>query len=153
MTGDEIERAIEFLIESQARHDARMADIDHRLGRVSEQTAQLSERLAQLSEQTSQLSEQTSQLSEQTSQLSEHLAQIDMVVREYTGMQSELVRVVTRTFEAQAKINDEFRAEMRDGRDEFRAELRATHETFRESFDRLAALVERHVSDGHGGGA
>ena len=125
MTGDEIERAIEFLIESQARHDARMADIDQRLGQASEQTARTSG----------------------------HLAQLDVVVSEYTGMQSELVRVVTRTFTAQAKINDEFRAEMRDGRDEFRAGLRETADAFRESLDRLAAVVERHVGDGHGGGA
>lgn len=149
MTGDEIERAIEFLIESQARHDARMADIDQRLGQVgeqtartSEQTARTSEHLAQLSEHLAQLGERLAQLSEQTAQLSGHLGQLDVVVSEYTGMQSELVRVVTRTFEAQARINDSFRAGLKE-----------TTDAFRESLDRLAAVVERHVSDGHGGRA
>jgi hypothetical protein len=104
-------------------------------------------------------------------------------------MQSEFIEVVTRTFDAQSRINDSFRADMkeidasfntrmrashesfrrelREVGDEFRAELRETNESFRKSLDesaaiarrtderldRLAAIVERHVGDGHGGGA
>ena len=74
MTGEEMERAIDFLLKSQANLEARIEQVNANLGaRINETNRQLGETNRQLSE--------------------------------YAGMQTTLIEVVTRTFEAQAAIN------------------------------------------------
>ncbi|MDT5272233.1 MAG: hypothetical protein QOH49_4419 [Acidobacteriota bacterium] len=74
MTGEEMERAIDFLFKSQANLEASIEEVDRRLGaRINETNAQLAETNRQFGE--------------------------------YANMQTTLIQVVTRTFEAQATIN------------------------------------------------
>ena len=74
MTGDEMERAIDFLLKSQANLEARIEQVNANLGtRIDETNRQLVETNRQLGD--------------------------------YAGMQTRLIEVVTRTFEAQAAIN------------------------------------------------
>ena len=74
MTGEEMERAIDFLLKSQANLEARIEQVNANLGtRIDETNRQLIETNRQLGE--------------------------------YAGMQTRLIEVVTRTFEAQAAIN------------------------------------------------
>lgn len=74
MTGDEMERAIDFLLKSQANLEARIEQVNANLGaRIDETNRQLAETNRQLGD--------------------------------YANMQTTLIQVVTRTFEAQAAIN------------------------------------------------
>jgi hypothetical protein len=74
MTGEEMERAIDFLLKSQANLEARIEQVNTNLGaRIDETNRQLAETNRQLGE--------------------------------YASMQTTLIQVVTRTFEAQDAIN------------------------------------------------
>ncbi|MET0650504.1 MAG: hypothetical protein ABW208_28170 [Pyrinomonadaceae bacterium] len=74
MTGEEMERAIDFLLKSQANLEARIEQVNANLGtRIDETNKQLAETNRQLGD--------------------------------YANMQTTLIQVVTRTFEAQAAIN------------------------------------------------
>jgi hypothetical protein len=74
MTGEEMERAIDFLLKSQANLEARIEQVNANLGaRIDETNRQL--------------------------------AATNRQFGEYASMQSTLVEVVTRTFEAQDVVN------------------------------------------------
>ena len=74
MTGEEMERAIDFLLKSQANLEALIEQVNANLGaRIDETNRQLAETNRQLGD--------------------------------YANMQTTLIQVVTRTFEAQAAIN------------------------------------------------
>jgi Skp family chaperone for outer membrane proteins len=85
MTGDEIERAIDFRLKSQANLEASIEEVDRRLGaRIEEVNQRLGARVEETARQ---------------------LAESNRQLAEYANMQTTLVQVVTRTFEAQAVIN------------------------------------------------
>ena len=114
MTGEEMERAIEFLIDNQARFDARLEE-------TNRQIAETNKRL-----------------------------------ESFADTQAELLQVVTRTFEAQNRINEEFRhghEELHRGLENLQrsqdAAWVAIHQT-EKSVDRLAETVRRQI-EGRGG--
>lgn len=57
MTGEEMERAIEFLLQSQASYESRLADISARQDRTDEQIAETNRQLATYAETQSQFIE------------------------------------------------------------------------------------------------
>jgi type II secretory pathway component GspD/PulD (secretin) len=88
MTGEEMERAIDFLLKSQANLEARIEQVNANLGmRIDETNRQLGETNRQLGETNRQLGETNRQLGD------------------YANTQTTLIQVITRTFEAQAAIN------------------------------------------------
>jgi len=81
MTGEEMERAIDFLLKSQANLEARIEQVNANLGvRIDETNRQLAETDRRLAETNRQLGE-------------------------FASMQTAFIQVVTRTFEAQDVIN------------------------------------------------
>ena len=50
MTGEEMERAIEFLLQSQANYESRLADISARQARTDEQVAETNRQLSTYAE-------------------------------------------------------------------------------------------------------
>src|SRR5437764_14700514 len=88
MTNEDFERAIDFLLKSQAKSEARIEQ-------TNEQLARTDERVTRLADQVSQLAEQVSQLFDQ--------------LGAFADTQADIMRVVTRTFEAQAHINESLR--------------------------------------------
>ena len=100
MTNEEMERAIDFLLKSQA-------NLEVRIEQTNEQLARTDERVWQLTEQVSALA----------------------------GTQNEFIQVVTRTFEAQAQINESLRA----GISELAAKQSRTEES-------LVSLAEAQVN-------
>ena len=81
MTGEEMERAIDFLLKSQANLEARIEQVNANLGtRIDETNRQVAETNRQLGETNRQLGD-------------------------YANTQTTLIQVITRTFEAQAAIN------------------------------------------------
>ncbi len=81
MTGEELERTIDFLLKSQANLEARIEQVNVNLG-------------ARIADTDRQLAETDKQLAETNRQLAE-----------VASMQTTFIQVVTRTFEAQDAIN------------------------------------------------
>jgi hypothetical protein len=103
MTNDELERAIDFLLKSQANLDARIE-------RTNEQLAQTSEQVVMLGRH----------------------------VGDFADTQAGIMKMMTRTFEAQAEINDSFRVAI--------TEL-ATRQTRTE--DSITRLAEAQIDTNH----
>ena len=78
MTGEEMERAIDFLLKSQANLEARIEEVDQRLG---------------------------ARIEEVNRNLSAQIEESRKLFDEYQRMQTMLVQVVTRTFAEQADFN------------------------------------------------
>jgi chromosome segregation ATPase len=78
MTGEEMERAIEFLLQSQANFETRLTAFDTRLDRLTEEVGHLAEGLQETNKQ----------------------------LRLHADSQAEFIKVVTRYVEKQAQINE-----------------------------------------------
>lgn len=50
MTGEEMERAIEFLLQGQANHEARLGELTERVGSLAEQVAETGRQLSTYAE-------------------------------------------------------------------------------------------------------
>jgi len=95
MTGEEMERAIDFLLKSQANLEARIEQVNASLGaRIDETGRQIAETNRQVAETNRQLAETNRQVAETNKQLGE-----------FASMQTTLIQYATRTFEAQDTIN------------------------------------------------
>lgn len=106
MSSEEVERAIEFLVKSQAKHDAQ-------LGQLTEQVTETGKQLQVYAQMQTQF--------------------IEICTRTMTGLaeaQARTERTMTGLAEAQARTNE--RVSQTDAR-----------------LDRLAALIEQHVTEGH----
>src|SRR5947209_13634588 len=86
MTNEDFERAIDFLLKSQAKSEARIEQTDEQLARTDERVTRLAEQVSQLSDQ----------------------------LGAFADTQADIMSVVTRTFEAQAHINESLRAGIND---------------------------------------
>lgn len=82
MTGEEMERAIEFLLQSQAKVDAQLAETNRQLAETNRQLAETDRQLAET----------------------------DRQLAVYAETQSVFIQTVTRALEAQDQINASLRA-------------------------------------------
>ena len=82
MTGDEMERAIEFLLQSQAKAEAQIAETWQQIAQTNRQLAETDRQVAETQRQ----------------------------LAAYAETQSVFIQTVTRTFEAQEQINASQRA-------------------------------------------
>jgi len=96
MTGEEMERAIDFLLKSQAGFEARMGQFEARMeqfqGQVVQNEARFSARFEQINQQIAANSEQ--------------LAETNKQLGGFADTQADIMHVMTRTLEAQARINE-----------------------------------------------
>ncbi len=107
MTSEELERAIDFLLKSQATLEARIERVNTNLSAsIEEVDRRLGERIARTDEQIAQTNEQLARTDEQ-------LAQTNRQLGEFADTQAEFVRVMTRTWEAQGEFNSSMRAAYR----------------------------------------
>src|SRR5215208_4971603 len=89
MTGEEMERAIDFLLKSQANLEARIEQVNANLGaRIEEVDQRLGARIEEVDRRLGTQIEETRKL-----------------LGGYTQMQTTFVQVVTRTFAAQADLD------------------------------------------------
>ncbi|HEX8130334.1 MAG TPA: hypothetical protein VF527_14615 [Pyrinomonadaceae bacterium] len=121
MTNEEMQRALEFLVKSQAAFDARQAAFEERQVAFEEWQAAFDVRLEQTNQQIAEMSRQI-QIQAET--------------------QTEFIQIVTRTLESQAEINASLRAA------NARSDERGNRTD--ERLDRLAATVERYITGGNG---
>lgn len=142
MTGEEMERAIEFLLQSQASSETRIG----RLEAAQEETNR-------------QIAETNRQLAETNRQLAETNRQLDS----FADTQAALLQVVTETFAAQSRINEDARRgfeELRRGQENLQRaqeaawsvihQLGARQDRTEASIDRLAETVRLHLEGGNG---
>ena len=142
MTGEELERAIEFLLQSQANSEARIA----RLEAAQEDTNR------QIAETGRQLAETGRQIAENGRQL----ADTNQLLDSFADTQAALMRVAAETFAAQNRINEDVRLGTEQLRLAQEAAWAAIHrlgdrqDRTEASVDRLAEAVRRHLEGGHG---
>ncbi|HEX3557855.1 MAG TPA: hypothetical protein VHU19_01535 [Pyrinomonadaceae bacterium] len=127
MSNEEVERAIDFVLKSQADLDARIEQTNQQIAETDRQLAETNKQLAKTS---SQVAATSSQLAETNGQLAATNGQLN----DFADMQSQFIQVLTRTFEAQAHINESLRA----GLYELTAKQSRTE-------DALAQLAEAHA--------
>ncbi|HEV7902527.1 MAG TPA: hypothetical protein VGO96_01695 [Pyrinomonadaceae bacterium] len=89
MTGDEMERAIDFLLQGRANHEAR---------------------LGALTEQVGELAGTVNQLSGTVNQLTEQVVETNRLMQLHLETQTSFIQIVTRHIEAQGEINTSLRA-------------------------------------------
>ena len=116
MTNDELERAIDFILKSQARAETRIERMDERQARTDEQIASTIVQLRQLAER----------------------------LDSFADTQANIMRVLTQNLETQAGINESLRAaDVMQAR--FSASLgeslRASEESLRASDESLRAAI------------
>ncbi len=100
MTGDELDRAIEFLLQSQASSDAR-------LGRLEAAMAASQEKFDRQVQETNQLIEQNSR---QIAALAEVAAQHSVQIEQNSAQLKHLMSVVAETVEAQRRNSQDIDA-------------------------------------------
>ena len=129
MNGEEMQRAIEFLLEHQATLEQRIEQTNAQLAQTNEQLAQTNEQLAQTNAQLGELSRQVGALSDQVSA--------------YAETQSEFIEIATRSIEALTA------AQLRTERAVVQLAKRQDETDAR--LDRLTVLIERFVTGGRNG--
>jgi methyl-accepting chemotaxis protein len=102
MTNEEVERAIDFLLKSQATSEAR-------IDRLSEQVSQLSSNVDRLRDNVGQLGGTVDRLSGTVDRLSGTVGQLADHLNSFADTQANVMRVMMQTFEAQARINEDLR--------------------------------------------
>ena len=120
MTNDELERAMDFLLKSQAKLHVSVEQ-------TSERVSQLAGSVAQLNGTVDQLSSTVARLNDTVTQLTNHQSS-------FADTQANIMRVMMRTFEAQAQINQASNDSI--------SKLTARQEQTEATVDRLAQKVE-----------
>jgi len=119
MTGEELDRAIEFLLQGQANHQVRLDEL-------TAQVTATNRRLEMYAETQSQF--------------------IEIVTRSLEALAATQAQTDQRIAESNART-DQLIAESRARADEQIAESNARADA---RLDRLAAMLDRHVLEGHG---
>ena len=149
MTNEEIERAFDFLVKSQAAFDARQAAFEERQVAFEERQVAFEERQTVFEERQAAFDVRFEQTNQQIAEMSKQ-------IQIYAETQSEFIQIVTRTLEAQAEINASLRVavarteERGNKTDERLDRMAAMNAQTDERLDRLAATVERNISGGNG---
>lgn len=120
MTSEEMERSIEFVLKNQATLEIQME-------RTSRQVEETNKRL----EETNIRMEETNIRLEETNI---RIEETNIRLESYAETQTDFIQRVTRQIEAQGEIN---------------ASLRASLARTDERLERLAALFEQHITEGH----
>ncbi|MBV8859088.1 MAG: hypothetical protein JOZ02_19305 [Acidobacteria bacterium] len=120
MTNEELERAIDFLLKSHAKLDVSVE-------RTSERVSQLADTVSHLGETVSQLGDTVFRLNDTVTQLTKHQSS-------FADTQANIMRVMMRTFEAQAQINQSLNDSI--------SKLTVRQEQTEATVDRLSLKVE-----------
>lgn len=149
MTGDEMERAIDFLLQGQANHEARLGELTVQVG----------------------------ELTYKVNQLTEQVAETNKIVQLHAETQTQFIQIVTRHIEAQGEINASLRVGIKQADARIKqvdkqikqadaqtkqADVRINQADARinqtdaritrtdERLDRLEALIERYIEGRNG---
>ena len=120
MTNEELERAIDFLLKSHAKLDVSVE-------RTSERVSQLAGTVDQLAGAVDQLTGTVARLNDTVNQLTKHQSS-------FADTQANIMRVMMRTFEAQAQINQSLNDSI--------SKLTERQEQTEATVDRLSLKVE-----------
>jgi chromosome segregation ATPase len=137
MTGDELERAIDFILKSQARAETRIERNEEQLSRNEEQ-------LSRLAEQVSHLTQHGAELTQQGADFQKRLDFIATVHASLEDSHADLVRVMKQHLETEDRINKSLRvADVRQARliASLGETLRASEESSRASDESLRAAM------------
>lgn len=122
MTSEEMERAIEILLNNQARSELQ-------LERTERQLQQTNEQLRQTNGQVQRVGEQVQQTNEQIMQINSQVGALTNSVGIVAQSQREFMQVMLQHIESQGEIN----------------------KTMRDSVRELSSTLKRHITEDHGG--
>lgn len=129
MTNEEMERAIDFLLKSQANLEARIEQGNTNLrANIAEVNKNLGERIAEVDRM----------LGERIARTDEQLARTDRQLEEFADTQADFIRVMTCTWEKQGEFNKSLKATHR--------ELAAAQKRTEETVEKLAQTVDKLVA-------
>jgi uncharacterized membrane-anchored protein YhcB (DUF1043 family) len=128
MTNDEVERAIEILLNNQANFDVRLEKTNEQLAQLIEHSARTDQRLDLLGQRVDQTSRQ--------------LAETNMRLEAYAETQTQFIQVVMRHIEAQGEINASLRGAVRELTDALRGAVRELTDAQLRTDERLNALID-----------
>lgn len=146
MTGEEMERAIEFLLQGQARAEARQDRTDQQITEMGKQITEMGRHIAEMSNRIQTYADTQSQF-------------IEITTRTLVGLAASQERTDKRIAETNARIAEsnahlaERLAESRALADETNAhlaQLAAMQAETDQRLNRLVALVERNITGGSG---
>ena len=147
MTGEEMERAIEFLLQNQAKFDTLLEQMARRGEEAERQLAETNRQLQITAETQSEfiqiVTNAIQALKESQDRMDERLTRNDERLSERFTQNDE--RLSARI----AQNEKEFRERIAQLDEKFNERVSKTDERL----NRLADLVERHISEGRGGGA
>ncbi|HEV7903128.1 MAG TPA: hypothetical protein VGO96_04740 [Pyrinomonadaceae bacterium] len=154
MTGEELERAIEFLLKSQARAEARQDRTDQQIAEMGNQLRIYAETQSQFIEVVTQslkglatIQARTEQrIAETNAHMAETNARTEQKITEINERSEQRIAETNERFE-QLITESRTRAAEIDARLDRQAEIGARTDA---RLDRLAALVERNITGGNG---
>lgn len=149
MTGEEMQRALEFLANNQADLEAQVTEIGRQVAETNRQLAETNRQLQAHAETQTQFMGFVKQHIEAQGEINAAMRATDRRLAEAVARMAE---AVTNVGEAVANVGE--RGAQTDARLDRLAESQARADELRAQsdarLDRLAAIIERHVSDGHG---
>jgi chromosome segregation ATPase len=164
MTGEEMERAIEIILHNQANFEVQFEKTNQQIQQTDRQMEATNARVETLAKQVETVAEQMGTVVEQMGTVAEQMG----IVAEQVGIvagqvvivaermeavadtQTEFIRTTIGHIEAQGEINGSVRGMLRELK-ETTLDLKRAQTRTDERLDRLAEIVERHISAGHNG--
>jgi chromosome segregation ATPase len=149
MTGEEMERAIEFLLQGQANFDAR-------LGQLLQGQANFDARQANFDARLDQLLQNQANFEIRLEQTNQHVAETSRQLQAYAETQTEFIQIVTTAMQglaASQSRTDERLAAAQSRMDERFVVIDKHLMQTDERLNKLAGLVERIISEGRNGHA
>ncbi|HEX8652969.1 MAG TPA: hypothetical protein VF708_19290 [Pyrinomonadaceae bacterium] len=145
MTPEEMERAIEIVLNNQAHFEVQLEktirqveETNRQLGETNQQLGETNRQLGETNRQVAEMSQQLAEMSQQLAETNRHVQEISRQVVDtnrrlgmFADTQAEVIQVVTRHIEAQGEFNSSMRDAVRD----------------------LSSTVERYITDGRNGKA
>jgi chromosome segregation ATPase len=147
MTGDELERAIDFILKSQARAEARIE-------RNEEQLARNEEQLSLLAEQVAQLTRQGADFQKRHDVMEDAHTNFVRVMTQYLETQDQINKSLRETDVRQARFSASLGESLRTSDESLRAAMtelatgqgrtEATVDRLSQKVEALVTLVEEH---------
>ena len=126
MTNEEIERALDFLVKSQAAFEVRQAAFEQRQAAFEQRQAAFEKRIEETNQQ---------------------IAETGRQIQVYAETQTEFIEIVVRNIEAQNQANASLRASIREGDASLRAAISEVNDSLRTSISELNDSLRTSISD------
>jgi chromosome segregation ATPase len=131
MTPEEMERAIEIVLNNQANFEVQLEKTIRQVEETNQQLGETNRQVAEMSRQVAEMSRQLAETNRHVQEISRQVVDTNRRLGMFADTQAEVIQVVTRNIEAQGEFNSSMRDAVRD----------------------LSSTVERYIAEGRNGKA